>query len=211
MYHYDYVSWEKAAPYKKELNETIKKVQIEVRKDFTFQFTFIGSSKRERNMITCDPKTNKGFDFDINVKVNNDEDYKPKEIRDILREAFNRVARNYGYSNCEDSTRVLTIKCKDRQQSRILHSCDFAIVRDRGGRQQYIRYNKRLKTYTWEFQTQSYRDLEKRANALKTGGHWNEVRKIYIQKKNSNTNSDKRSRSLYAETINECYKRHFGE
>lgn len=211
MYHYEYVSRKEAAPCRRELIEIIKKVQNEVREDFTFQFTFVGSSKRERNMITCDPKTNKGFDFDVNIKVNNDEDYKPKEIRDILREAFNGVARDYGFSYCKDWTRVLTIKCEAHRQSHILYSCDLAIVRDRGSRQQCIRYNKRLKTYTWEFQTQSYRDLEKRADALKTGVHWNEVRKIYIQKKNSNTNPDKRSRSLYAETINECYKRHFGE
>ena len=30
----------------------------------------------------------------------------------------------------------------------------------------------------------------------------------YLEKKNDNDDPDKRSRSLYAETINECYSRH---
>ena len=67
MYHYEYVSKKQAAPYKAELIEIINKVQDEVRDDFTFQFTFIGSSSR--NMITFDPTTNIGFDFDVNIEV----------------------------------------------------------------------------------------------------------------------------------------------
>lgn len=35
------------------------------RSDFTFQYTFIGSSSR--NMITYDAKSNIGFDFDVNI------------------------------------------------------------------------------------------------------------------------------------------------
>ena len=80
MYHYDYVSKNQAAPYKKELIEIIKKVQDGVRDGFTFQFTFIGSSSR--NMITFDPTANKGFDFDVNIEVNDDdENYDAGEIR----------------------------------------------------------------------------------------------------------------------------------
>lgn len=209
MYHFQYVSRKEAALYKKELIELINEVQDEARDKFTFQFTFIGSSKR--NMITYDPTTNKGFDFDVNLEVNDDNEYyEPIEIRNILRNAFNRVVKNYGYSNCEDSTRVLTIKCKDYRRSRILYSCDVAIVYNCEEGQQYIRFNRQTGTCTWAFQTQPYRDLEKRANALKKNDFWNEVLDVYLDKKNSNVDPDKHSRSLYAETINECYQRHFG-
>ena len=50
MYHFEYVSKKEAAPYKAELIEILHQVQDYVRDDFTFQFTFIGSSSR--NMIT---------------------------------------------------------------------------------------------------------------------------------------------------------------
>lgn len=148
MHDFCYVSKKEAAPVKAELLDIIHEVQDIVRDDFTFQFTFIGSSSR--NMITYDRKSNIGFDFDVNIEVNDDdENYEPKEIRTIIRKALDKVARQYGYDYCEDSTRVLTIKKKDRPNSRIIHSCDFAIVNNcGGGRQQYIRYNKDHQTYT---------------------------------------------------------------
>ena len=46
MYHFEYVSKKEAAPYKAELIEILHQVQDYVRDDFTFQFTFIGSSSR---------------------------------------------------------------------------------------------------------------------------------------------------------------------
>ena len=252
MYHYQYVSKREAAPYKELLISIIHQVQNSVRDKFTFQFAFIGSSKRD--MITYDPLTNKGFDFDVDIEVNDDdENYSPKDIRIILRNAFNKIAPIYGYSFCEDSTRVFTIKqvtypssipglttwkilkpeltknyCQPLasgtiirenstgifnegsivQQPRIIYSCDFAVIYN-GKRQQYIRYNKTTGAYTWEYKKHSNKELEKRANTLKKNGYWNEVRDIYLYKKNTNDIPQKRSMSLYAETINECYRRHF--
>lgn len=208
MYHYEYVSKKDAAPYRKNLTDLILELQDEVREHFTFQFSFIGSSSR--NMITYDPKTNIGFDFDVNLWINDeDEEYDPDEIRTILRKALERIGPKYSYNRCEDSTRVLTIKHIDYFKSRVEHSCDFAIVYDGKDGQQYIRYNKNSGTYTWEFQKQSHGDLEEKADKLRHKNLWDEVSKIYLDKKNWNTNPDKHSRSLYAETVNECYMRYF--
>lgn len=173
----------------------------------TFSFTPIGSSSR--NMITCDAKSNIGFDFDINIEVNDDnEDFEPKEIRTIIRTAIDRVAPRYGYKNCEDSTRVLTIKKVDTSHSRIIHSCDFAIVYNCGdGRQQYIRFNKDNNYYFWEYQGKGFVGLEKKMDWLKRENLWGELQDYYIYKKNCNDNPDKHSRSIFAESINEmCQK-----
>ena len=41
-------------------------------------------------MITYDPKTNTGFDFDKNIEVNDsNEDYSPKELKHLLMNSFN--------------------------------------------------------------------------------------------------------------------------
>lgn len=89
MHDFCYVSKKEAAPVKAELLDIIHEVQDIVRDDFTFQFTFIGSSSR--NMITYDRKSNIGFDFDVNIEVNDDdENYEPKEIRTIIRKALDR-------------------------------------------------------------------------------------------------------------------------
>lgn len=205
MYHYRYTTKEETKPVRAELEEIIHKVQDEVRDQFTFSYQFIGSSKR--NMITFDPTTNIGFDFDVNIYVN-DEEYSAKEIKNILRNAINRVARYYGYNHCEDSISVLTIKFIDKFHSRIKHSCDFAIVYDGRKGQQYIRFNKQQNNYTWEYRSKGFKNLEMRADWLKRNKHWTEVRKVYLEMKNNNTNPDKRSRSLYAETINNLYHKY---
>lgn len=209
MYHYEYVSRKEAAPYKAELIEFLHKVQDCVRDRFTFDFKFIGSSSR--NMITYDPTTNVGFDFDVNITVNDDEEeYSPEEIRAILHNAFSRFMSAYGYNKCEQSTRVISIKVIDPFRSRIVHSCDFAVVHEGRYGQQYIRFNKERNNYSWEYQKQSYRELESRAEALRKDSQlWDEVLDVYLDKKNVNNDLNKHSRSLYAETINECYRRHY--
>lgn len=208
MYHYDYVTKKEAAPYKKDLIDLIHEVQIEVSDGygFTFQPTFIGSSSR--NMITYDPGTNVGFDFDVDLEVNAAEDeYSAKEIRNALRWALEKCRRRYGYNKCEDSTRVITLKVIDYWRSKIQYSCDLAIVRNGKIGKEYIRFNKNQRSYTWAEQGQPYKKLEARADWLKKHGCWMQVREVYLEKKNSNMDMNKRSRALCAETINECYDR----
>ena len=180
MHDFQYVTKKTAAPVKEELLQLIHEVQDEVRKKFTFRYDFIGSSSR--NMITQDMKSNIGFDFDVNFEVNDDEqNFSPKEIRLTIKNAIDKVAPKYGYSPCEDSTRVLTIKKVDRKRSRIIHSCDIAIVNnftnDNGEEdQEYIRFEKRhpqLRQRPGELQEHRLRPGEQvlRSLHLGYGGH----------------------------------------
>lgn len=210
MYHFQYVAKKELKPAKKQLMELIHKVQDEVRDNFTFQYEFVGSVKR--NMVTWDVKSNVGFDFDVNIRVNDDdEEFEAKDIKKILVRAFNNHAWKYGYDSCEDSTRVFTIKVKDRKNSRIRHSCDFAVVNDySNNRQKYIRYNKQKNNYTWEEQTKGFYCLPEKIEFCKDNQLWQEVREIYLDKKNYNMDSNKKSRSIFAETIHEvCHRNGF--
>ena len=202
MYHFKYVTKAELAPFKKELIELIHLVQNDVRDDFTFQYEFIGSVSR--NMVTFDPKSNTGFDFDVNLFVNDDEeDYKPGEIKHILMDAFNKHSRKYRYDFCEDSTRVFTIKVKDKKNSKILHSCDFAVVNNYGENQQeYIRFNK-PHNYAWVEQPEGFYQLPDKIEFCKENGLWTEVRNLYLDKKNNNTVKGKKSRSIFAETVHQ--------
>lgn len=207
MHDFRYVTKNEAKPIKEELYQILYEVQDLVRDRFTFSFTPIGSSSR--NMITYDAKSNIGFDFDINIEVNDDnEDFKPKEIRTIIRTAIDRIAPCYGYKCCEDSTRVLTIKKVNPFSSSIIHSCDFAIVYNcTDGRQQYIRFNKDNNYYSWEYQGKGFVDLNKKIDWLKNKELWGEFKDYYIIKKNKNENPDKHSRSIFVESVNEmCQK-----
>ena len=163
-------------------------------------------------MITRDPKTNTGYDFDVNIEVNDpEENYSPEEIRTILRKGLDRVTHPHpfsllGYDYAEDSTRVLTIKVKDRTNARIKHSCDFCIIHECGdGRQQYIRYNKQQRSFSWEYQPKGYQKLPEKIEWVKQHHLWNQVRDLYLHKKNTNSDPNKHSRTIFAETVNEIW------
>lgn len=204
MYHFKYVPRTKYLPLKKEIIELIKEVQYQVRDKFTFQFEFVGSTKR--NMITEDARSNIGFDFDVNLTVNNDKNYTPKEIRTILRTALTNVSQKYGYNRCEDSTRVITIVNISTKNSSILHSCDFAIVKGN----KYIRFDKKENAYVWASQPKDFINLDKKAKELRKDSEiWKVVKEKYLKKKNENNDHNKHSRSLYAETINEVYDKYY--
>lgn len=212
MYNYKYVVKDDWQPIKNELIEIIHEVQNLVRDHFTFQYTFVGSSSR--NMITCDYSQNKGYDFDVNININDDEEYyNAKEIRELLLNAFNKVVLDYGYDYAENSTKVITIKVKDFENSKILHSCDFCIVNDfvdnNGNEcQQYIRYNKNNNSYSWCKSPMPMWEVNEKADELKRQNYWNIVRDEYLENKNKNTNKDKKSISIYKETINNCYAKY---
>lgn len=212
MHNFQYVSRKQLSPVKQDLIQIINSVQNQVRKDFTFRYDFVGSVKR--NMVTYDIGTNVGFDFDVNIQVNDKEcRFSAKEIKTKIRIALNKIVHRYGYDNAEDSTRVLTIKVKDKKNSRIIHSCDFAIVNnytdDNGNdRQQYIRFNKNQNAYTWEDQPDEYYLLDEKAEWIKDNEYTGEMRELYLYKKNHNNNPYKHSRSIYAETVHEICQRY---
>ncbi len=217
MHNFKYVTKKEAASYKDELIEFIKAVQNEVRNDFTFRFDFIGSSSR--NMITHDENGNIGFDFDVNIEPNDpDEQYSAEEIHKIIFNAMQKHILKLGffryngiYRKVEESTSVITIKSVDRKNSRIKHSCDFAIVHhynDKGSiHQQYIRFNKNYNTYTWEERGKGFY-IDKKIEWLKKHKYWGELCNYYLDKKNNNENPYKHSRSLLAEAVNELYNKY---
>ena len=211
MYHFEFVSNERRAPVRDSLISIIMETQDLLRDDCAFRFCFVGSDRRD--MVTCDPKTNIGYDFDIDLELSGDGcKYAPKEIKAKFIGALDQVIRKYGYDCAENSTRVITIKLKDRQNSRILHSCDFAIIRsctDKSGcrRRQYIHFNKKQNSYSWKELPDHYR-LSEKAQWVKDHGHQEEMRDLYLKKKNHNRDPLKRSQALYAEAVHEICQKH---
>ena len=193
----------------------LKEVQDLVRKKFTFRFDVVGSYKR--NMITYDAKSNVGYDFDFNIEVNDGNDrYKPKQLKNMLQNAIDAVCVKYGYDHPEDSTRVLTIKMKNRKKSCSLHSCDFAIVNnyidDDGYEGQEYIHNDKHGNYTWCEQPEGYYMLPDKIDWIKENDLWDVMLKLYIEKKNRNNDPNVHSRTIFAVTVHEiCQKFGFYE
>jgi len=208
MHEYEYVTKEEYGPVKDELIDLIKALQNELRDYLTFQYTFVGSSSR--NMITREVNGNRGYDFDVDLKINHPEEYTPSELKHLITNALNRITFGYGYGFCEDSSRVITIKKVDHWYSRIISSCDFAIVHEFHDRNKklhymYVYFNKTNNEYRWQERSKEYTGLKEKEEKIKQAGLWNEVREIYLEKK-CLYSDDKKSRALYAETINEVFQ-----
>ena len=208
MYQFEYVPSREYKPVQNQLFKLIRLIQNEVRDYFTFQYRFIGSSSRK--MITCDRKNNIGYDFDVNFIINDiDNQFTPKQIKNILINAFNKHKDKFKYNKIEDSKRVITIKVVDRKISKILHGCDVAIVKnhiDDGYKyQEYIYHDKKKHTYEWKKQPDGFYNLPNREKWIKDNKLWEEVRNCYLDIKNENTNPNKKSCSLYAEAVNNIY------
>ena len=207
QHDFRYVSKNESKEVKNVLLEIIHTAQNLVRDKFTFSYRLVGSS--QQNMITCDLKSNIGFDFDVNIQVNVcGEDFTAEETRTIICDAFECAVIKYGYDHCKNSTRFLTIHFKDRDNSKILHSCDIAIVSNcNSGSQQYVCFNQEQNNYYLENQPIGYELLPEKIAWLKENDLWNALRRLYIEKKNQNTDPNKKFRAIFAEAINEiCTK-----
>ena len=207
-HNFQYISKynEKVSSAYNNLIRILKNIQNEVRDKFTFEYRIVGSYSR--NMITYDSKSNIGFDLDVNIYPNVDSyEYSPQEIKVTLIKAFRKYLKKYNYSKLENSTRVITIKVNDTKNSKIIHSIDFAIVHDYEDEegyqcQEFIRFNKKHNSYTWEEQDDGFYMLDEKIKWIKDEDLWQELREMYLKRKNSNNDINKKSRSLFAESVN---------
>lgn len=188
----------------------LQEVRKELKDRYTFQHKLVGSYSR--NMITYDAKSNVGFDFDVNIYPH-DDDMEPEQIRRLFKKALDKHIKAHGFDYAEDSTRVLTIKVKDKKYARIVYSVDFAFVNDYTDDegddcQEYIRFNKKQGSYTWEEQPAGYYQLREKVDWIKEHGLWEtELKPYYIKKKNANTDPNIHSRTTFAIAVHEiCQK-----
>ena len=119
---------------------------------------------------------------------------------------------NLKYSHCENSTRVFTIKVHESNKAKIKYGCDFAIVNNfiekKEKKQQYIHFNKSTNppSYNWQLQEKGY-NISKKEQFISKRKLVHELKKVYLNKKNNNM-YNKKSRSLYAEAVNEVYNKY---
>ena len=190
-----------------DLMALLKEVRKELKKDYTFQHKIVGSYAR--NMITYDAKGNTGYDFDVNIYPNDDDNtIKPKDMKLKLKAALNKYGKVHGFAPTEDSTRVLTLKVKDQKHSRIVYSVDFCIVNDYTDDdgedcQEYIHFNKKQKTYEWQEQSYGYCMLPDKIQWCKDNQLWQQVTELYIEKKNENDDPNVHSRTIFANTVHQ--------
>ena len=211
MSKYEYVSKNEYRPVREELEDIIKNTQkiLKKKSGITFQFELIGSGSK--HLITRVAGGNKGFDFDYNIIINYDEgqmwkaDYARKEFTKALDEAI----KGTQYDHPQNSQVAITIKVKDTKKSKILHSCDFAVVYypneiDEG--HMYAKLDLQTSKCVWEMRKYT-KNYHAKLDWLKDNvdGYWDEIKEEYLKLKNNNKDPNKHSFQLFYETINNVY------
>ena len=169
----------------------------------------IGSGSK--HLITRVIGGNKGFDYDYNLILNCEEGYhwKAKYARDEVYKALDKAFKGTAYDHPQNSKVAIRVKVKDKVNSRILHSCDFAVVYYPGDIEKghcYAKLDLKTNECVWEMRKHTNGNPTK-LNWLKENvkNYWSKIKKEYLILKDNNKDPNKHSYQLFYETVNNVY------
>ena len=171
--------------------------------DIGASFYLVGSGAR--NLIL--QNANQPIDLDYNLEITRTDDWEDcKEIKECVRKAFNIVLREYGWSDCQDSTSSLTTEKRHFNQGNSTEfSMDICIVcEDTDGNYHRLIHDKRCfpNGYFWN-QAPNSRNIREKAKYIKEKGKWTLVREQYLRIKNQYlTSNDYNHASFINDAIN---------
>ena len=210
--NFEFVTRGEYTPVRELFESIICDLQKELKGVVTFQFQLIGSGRRK--LVTREAGSNKGFDFDYNLNIQKDLKKNDINLRLKIFEALQRLKRQYCIDRLSQGKHAITIKYIDKENSRIVYSCDLAVVRDRmtkksGLVQEILLYDKESSRYSWKTRENSENHFEKLVD-IEAGALWLELREEYLKLKN-NDHQGKESYQLFIEAINNIYNKFYGE
>ena len=189
-------------------------IQDQVREDgISCQIFLIGSGAR--NLVTANNDEPFDFDYNLNIlKYDNWDD--GKTIKETVRKAANKVMREYGLGDFQDSTSSLTsseIYFKD--QTDLIFSIDIGIVtKDNNGLWNRLIHEKTgfvvVDRYYWN-EVRNSKDVSDKAAILKKNNHWEDVRQRYLDIKNKYLRANDYNHPsfiCYIEAVNEIFQKY---
>lgn len=206
---YEYVNKRELTLGREEVEAIIRSAQDIMKKRYntTFQYALIGSVKR--HLVTKIKNGNKGYDYDYNLIIQKSDQWNnPKNLKQQFITAFSEAVKGTSYKPPEDSTSCITIKVVDKNNSRIIRSCDFAIIyyicENKNDGYRYLKNWKNVR-YSFEYRKNS-KDAESSLDyILEHENGWNMIREEYLELKNCNKDINKKSFVLYLESIHNVY------
>lgn len=199
-----YVSKRELKPLRKQFHEWMQLIHDPIKaRGVSFTYMLVGSAKR--NLVVRNH--NKGYDCDYQIKLTRNENgLEAQELKDLFRDALNRVIKKDDYSDCENSTSSLTIK-KKGDRSNIENAYDIVILVQDDAGLKILRYHKPPKGEGYVFELLP--DMSKaKENFQKIKGKkmWDDLRDIYYNKKMielTDKRTGKKSFQLLNEAVNE--------
>lgn len=189
-------------------------VQDQVREDgVSCQVFLIGSGAR--NLATAN--NNEPFDFDFNLNILKCDNWGDgRTIKETIRKSANKVMREYGLNDFQDSTSSLTSsEIYFEDQPALRFSIDIGIVtKDNNGLWNRLIHEKTgfsiTDKYYWN-EVRNSKGLGDKATILKKNNHWKDVRQRYLDIKNKYLRANDHNHPsfvCYIEAVNEIYQKY---
>lgn len=186
-------------------NDSVMKVEMHI----------VGSGAK--NLETQNENEPIDLDYNLNIIGIYEVDINDcKSIKEYVRMQFNKALKSKGWKDCQDSTSALTTEKRHiTEDNKTLVSIDLAIVVDDGNRWYRLIHDKtgfvQKDRWFWNEGPSSYYLFE-RVNLLKETNLWEEVREVYLNKKNfylsKGTSNEHPSFNCYIEAVNEVYNKY---
>jgi len=201
---YIYVSKNEYKSFRDVILNIIQKLQDYLRKNGKYTFTFHSIGSARVNLVTWSKEN--GYDLDYQLVLKYCEENDPKKIREDFIQAARELSRKMNFK-VENKVHVFKITTQDEENELVL-SCDIAIINKNANCDQIIVHDKKLNRYIWNT-LPTFEKIEKKQEAIKREGFWNEFRDEYLKLKNNNRVKHKHSYQLRIETTNNIWERYF--
>ena len=184
---------------KNRIAELILFVQNEIRREFTFNFKFIGPC--QKNMVTINESKYIGYDFNVRFYIN-DNIRKAEEVKKIFIDAIKLYLKTNGNDELVDDSNTIRINIFDENYLVLKHSLDIEIVRKNELDEiQFIK--KKNNTYTWVKETSGNLSLDEKYDLLIVCGLKDFIKYQYIKRRNNEPT--KKSMIIFEECIAAIY------
>lgn len=189
------------------INETVQLINSEGHLEVKAHL--VGSG--EKNLITQNER--EPIDLDYNLEILDIfEDWNCKQIKNFVRNSFDKILNKYDWGYSQDSTSSLTTEKTyfNDINNKTKFSIDLAIICiDEYGYWYRLINDKRQGGYKWEKGKNKLNKIEEKSKQIRVAGLWEEVRKRYLSKKNKYLTSNDYNHSsfvCYIEAVNETYQ-----
>lgn len=193
------------------INQLVQRINNDAM--MTVKARLVGSGAK--NLIT--QNANEPIDLDYNlcvVEVSGISFNDSRTIKEHIRKHFNKILQNNGLNDCQDSTSVLsTKKIYFKKGNKTDFNIDLAIVRNNRCVWERLIHQKTgcidFDQWLWN-EAPNSRNLDNKVDDIKHRNQWQEVRKLYLEKKNiylKRNDYNHLSFTVYIETINEIHSK----
>lgn len=207
---YKYVQNTHINHYKAYCQDVLDQLQRKLRKEYAIRMHSVLIGNGATNMVTKNGKA--GFDLEYNLiltSVPRRLDRSPGELKELIREALEDLIKD-NYSDEQGSISSITYRLHSMNGKRVEFCFDISLIR------KYFRIRNKCRLVqdeeqrglVWE-QIPASGKQDSKVAAIKRTGHWEKVRRRYLDRKNRQLLEPGRTQPSYAvynETVNHVFQ-----